>query len=256
MAWQPHTYLGFAGHRTRPAYELIARVPLSAPRLICDLGCGPGNSTAALAERWPEARLIGIDNSPEMLAAAKAEGPRHARWMLADVATWSPDEVPDVIFANATFQWVPGQEALLPRLLGLLAKGGVLAFQVPANHHGPPHSLIDEALADVGLAGRVQSAALSRHVLEAVAYYRLLVPLASHVDIWDTDYLQMLHGENPVLAWVKGTALVPVMAALSASESTRFLGRLAELLAAHYPPELGGNTLFPFRRRFIVACRV
>jgi trans-aconitate 2-methyltransferase len=143
----------------------------------------------------------------------------------------------------------------LPRWFGVLDKGGTLAFQIPANHAEPPHSIIDEVLAELGLATRVDPASLPRHVLPQTDYYRLLAPMASGVDIWDTSYLQILPGEDAVLGWIKGTALVPVMAALSASESTPFLARLAEALRRHYPPESNGATLFPFRRRFIVAAR-
>lgn len=255
MAWNAATYLNFADHRTRPAYELIARIPLETPRLIYDLGCGPGNSTHALAERWPNARLIGVDNSKEMLEAARKDGPKGAEWQEADLARWAPDEAPDLLFSNATFQWIGGQAQMLPRLFAGVKAGGAFAFQIPANHAEPPHTLIDEALNEQGLAHRIKSASLSRHVLPQADYYRLLAPLAAQIDIWDTRYLQVLEGADPVLRWIKGTALVPIMAELHESEAKEFVTVLTRRLAAHYPQELSGCTLFPFARRFIVAVR-
>jgi trans-aconitate 2-methyltransferase len=255
MAWNAATYLNFADHRTRPAYELIAHIPVEAPRLVYDLGCGPGNSTQALAERWPNAHLVGVDSSKEMLEAARKDGPKGAAWQEADLANWSPNEAPDILFSNATFQWVPGQTELLPRLFASVKKGGALAFQVPANHADPPHTIIDEVLKEQGLSYRIKSASLSRHVLPQADYFRLLAPLAVNIDIWDTRYLQVLTGSDPVLRWIKGTALVPIVAELNDVEAEAFLDRLAKRLAEHYPQESSGLTLFPFARRFIVAAR-
>jgi len=255
MAWNAATYLNFADYRTRPAYELIARIPLEAPGVIYDLGCGPGNSTRALQERWPKAKLIGIDNSPDMLATARKDGPKDAEWQEADLADWSPAEAPDLLYSNAAFQWIDGQERFLPRLFASVKKAGAFAFQIPANHEGPPHTIIDEVLKAQGLGHRIKTAALSRHVLPQADYFRMLSPLASSVDIWDTRYLQVLTGEDPVLRWIKGTALVPIMAELNERESNLFLDLLRKQLAIHYPQESNDLTLFPFARRFIVALR-
>jgi trans-aconitate 2-methyltransferase len=254
MAWNPSAYLEFESHRTRPVFELAARVPLKAPTLIYDLGCGPGNSAAVLRDLWPAARIVGVDNSAEMLERARASLPG-IEWVEADISRWQPDAPPDLIFANASLQWVSGPEALLRRLISLLAKGGVLAFQVPANLDGPPHTLIDEALAEAGLAERVRRGDLSRYVLAPAAYYRVLAPLAASVDIWDTDYLQVMSGEDPVLNWIRGTALVPITSVLRADERERFLAVLAPLLRRAYAREADGDTLFAFRRRFVVAIR-
>lgn len=255
MAWQAKTYLAFGDHRTRPSHDLIARIPIDAPRLIYDLGCGPGNSTRALARRWPEARLIGVDNAPDMLATARRSELANAEWLEGDVQDFSPPEPGEILFSNAVFQWLDGQDVLLPRLMEALPPGGALAFQIPANHDVPPHTIIDEALEALGLGGKVSKAALSRRVFPPAWYYRLLAPMARHLDIWDTEYLQVMEGESPIISWVKGTALLPVMAALDDGEAARFLPELERRFAAHYPPESDGRTLFPFRRRFIVAVR-
>jgi trans-aconitate 2-methyltransferase len=254
MVWNPETYLQFEEQRTRPVHELLARVPLEAPGLIFDLGCGPGNSTAALAARWPEARLVGLDNSLEMLDQAR-KCVSGAHWLHADIASWQPEQPVDLLFANASLQWVPQPEAAVRRLFSYLAPGGVLAFQVPANHEGPPHSLVDQALQETNLSDRVERSELSRHVLEPAAYYRALSPAARAVDIWDTKYLQVLDGEDAVFDWIKGTALVPILAVLNESEKQQFVGALRALLRAAYPREAGGKTLMPFRRRFVVAMR-
>lgn len=252
MPWDPSAYLAFADHRTRAVHELVARIAVEAPSLVADLGCGPGNSTAVLAARWPEARLIGVDNSREMLTRAAKSGVK-ADWIEADIASWRPDDAPDIVFSNAALQWVPEPERAVVRLMSQVAEGGALAFQVPANLGGAPHTLIDRALEETGLAGAVGTADLSRHVLPLADYYRLLAPAAKSVDAWDTEYLQSLEGEDAVFRWIEGTALVPILAALKPGDRTRFAGRLKELLRAHYPREPGGQTLMPFRRRFVVA---
>jgi len=147
MSWDPALYLSFGGHRTRPAADLLARVPLEAPARVIDLGCGPGNSTGLLAARWPRARATGLDNSQAMLTGARAAGVK-ADWLLADLATWRPDESYDLIFANATLQWLGDQENLLPRLISYVAPGGVFAFQVPVNYNAPSHALMRETASD------------------------------------------------------------------------------------------------------------
>jgi trans-aconitate 2-methyltransferase len=252
--WNPETYLQFEERRTRPVHELLARVPLEAPALIFDLGCGPGNSTAALAARWPAARLVGLDNSLEMLAQAR-KSIAGAEWLHADIASWQPEQPADLLFANASLQWVQEPEATIRRLFSYVAPGGALAFQVPANHQGPPHSLVDQALQETNLIDCVGQSELSRHVLAPAAYHRALSPAARSLDIWDTEYLQVLDGEDAVFDWIKGTALVPILAALNESEKQQFVGALRALLRAAYPREASGKTLMPFRRRFVVARR-
>jgi trans-aconitate 2-methyltransferase len=253
VLWNPQTYLQFSGPRTRPAADLLARVPSEAPARVVDLGCGPGNSTALLAARWPQARLEGLDSSEPMLAEARASGVA-ADWILADLADWSPPQAYDVIYSNATFQWLSDPEGLLPRLMNFLVPGGVLAFQVPGNFHAPSHSLMRELAADprwsAALAGvRGPSFPAAR------VCYDLLHPAAREPAIWETTYLQVLEGEDAVYRWVSGTGLRPYLAALNDAAREDFIALYKTRLNQAYPRRPDGTTLFPFQRLFAVATK-
>jgi trans-aconitate 2-methyltransferase len=253
MSWQPERYLAFGDHRTRPAVDLLARVALAAPARVADLGCGPGNSTALLCARWPGAEVVGIDSSAEMLAKARASGLR-ARWCQADLAGWAPATPYDLLYSNAALQWLPDHATLLPRLVNALAAGGVLAVQMPRNFEAPSHVLLRAVAEDGPWAGRL-AARLLRAVAGPAWYYDLLAPLGARLDIWESEYLQVLQGADPVLDWTRATALRPVIAALEPAEQARFEADYAERLRAAYPRRPDGCTLFPFRRLFIVATR-
>jgi trans-aconitate 2-methyltransferase len=252
MSWNPERYLTFGDERTRPAVDLLARVPLAGPTRVADLGCGPGNSTRLLCERWPQARVVGIDNSAAMLAKAKGSGTK-ARWLESDIAAWTPDAPFDLLFSNAALHWLPDHASLLPWLIGHLAPGGVLAIQMPRNFAAPSHTLLRE----VASAGPWAESLTSRLDDEPVAapewYHDLLAPLTAALDIWQIEYLHVLEGDDPVLDWVRGTALRPVIAALSPAEQVRFEAEYARRLRVAYPRRPDGRTLFPFRRLFIVA---
>ena len=256
--WDPNQYLKFSDHRLRPALELLDRVPLKAPALIYDLGCGSGQVTRLIAKRWPAATVYGLDNSKEMLAQASAE-PGSVRWIEADIRTWSPDEPADLIYSNATLQWVDGHRQLFPRLLGCLKPGGSLAVQMPLSWGAPSHRLMREALANGGSGGRALGTAalrqtVARNWVEPTAlYYDLLAPDAGNVDIWETEYLQKLRGDDPVLEWVKGTGLRPILNGLDNDEREIFLAGYRQRLRVAYPVRADGSTLYPFRRLFIVA---
>jgi trans-aconitate 2-methyltransferase len=254
MSWDPERYLAFGDHRTRPAVDLLARIPLTAPGRIADLGCGPGNSTALLAERWPGAEVLGLDSSSEMLAKARASGVR-ASWAEADIAEWTPTAPFHVIFANAVLQWLPDHATLLPRLFDQVAPWGVLALQMPRNFGAPSHVLLREVAAGAPWAERVRPRLPEEPVGPPGWYYDLLAPAAAGIDIWETEYLHVLDGDDPVLAWTRSTALRPVQAALDADELREFEAEYGRRLRAAYPERPDGRTLFPFRRLFIVACR-
>jgi trans-aconitate 2-methyltransferase len=252
-SWDPNQYLKFTDHRLRPALDLMAQIALAAPHSIYDLGCGPGTVTRLLAERWPEAAVTGVDSSADMLAKARKEAPKVA-FEQADIARWSPPAPADLLFTNATLHWLDDHAALLPRLAAQLAPGGVLAIQMPDNRQSPSHLLMDEAAA----AGpwRTKLARL-RPVYGSMqspdAYYRILAPVTRQLDIWETTYLHVLEGDNPVVEWTKGTALRPYLDALADPERGAFLAAYAARIAAAYPKQPDGRTLLPFKRIFIVA---
>jgi trans-aconitate 2-methyltransferase len=250
--WDPRQYLKFADHRLRPALDLQAQIPLEAPASVVDLGCGPGNITRLLAERWPAARVTGVDSSAPMLAKARQEAPGIA-FVEADLNLWAPPEPAQLLYSNSTLQWLPDHARLLPRLLGQLAPGGALAVQMPHNHDAPSHRLMAEA----ATAGPWQGKLLAVRPIEPVAhpdaYYRILAPVARRVDIWETEYLHVLEGDNPVVEWTKGTGLRPYLDTLAEPERGAFLATYSALIATAYPKQADGRTLLPFRRLFFVA---
>jgi trans-aconitate 2-methyltransferase len=256
--WDPRQYLKFSDHRLRPALELLDRVPLASPMAIYDLGCGSGEVTRIIAERWPSATVYGIDNSNEMLTQAAAE-PGKIRWINSDIRKWAPDEPPDLIYSNATLHWVEAHQELFPRLVGCLNAGGCLAVQMPLSWEAPSHRLMRETLANGGPNGEalgteaLRRAVARKWVEDAEAYYDLLVSRTSGLDIWATEYLQVLEGDNPVLEWVKGTGLRPILNGLDDKELEIFLEEYARRLRATYPVRANGRTLYPFHRLFIAA---
>jgi trans-aconitate 2-methyltransferase len=254
LTWDPERYLTFGDQRTRPALDLLARVPLANAARVADLGCGPGNSTALLAERWPEAAIVGVDSSPAMLAQARASGVR-ATWLEADIGAWTPDRPLDLIYSNAALHWLADHALLLPRLMGQLCGGGVLAVQMPRNFAAPSHALLHETAANGPWADRLAGILDERPVAAPEWYYDLLAALAEGLDIWETEYLHVLEGDDPVLRWTRGTALRPIMQALDGEQFAAFETAYAARLRAAYPKRADGRTPFPFRRLFIVAQR-
>lgn len=253
--WDPEVYLRFGAMRTRPCLELAMRVPLSDPQKILDLGCGPGNSTSVLATRWPEADITGVDSSQEMLERAALEGPPDASWQKADLASWEIDASVDLIFSNATYQWLDGHEVLFPKLMGNLNPGGALAIQMPRNFDAPSHVAIRHVAGNGPWTSKIKNDIRAGPVADTAAYHRLLVPYAESLDIWETEYLQVLEGEDAVYNWVKGTALRPFLSALEGSQHNEFVAAVKARLNEEYPPEPDGTTFFPFKRIFIIATR-
>ncbi len=249
-AWNPGQYLKFAGHRLRPAVDLLARVDLASPETVFDLGCGPGNVTALLAERWPEAGITGVDGSAQMLARAGAEHPGIS-WLEADLAAWEPEKPADLLFSNAALHWLDGHGSLFPRLMGHLNPGGVLAVQMPGNYAQPSHTCIREAagpwMAKIGPVLR------ENPVAPPSDYYNFLKPVSADLDIWEATYIQELEGDNAAAEWLKGSALKPVLDALDDDEREAFFDAYSALTRKAYPQRPDGKTLFPFRRVFIVA---
>lgn len=253
--WNARQYLKFEDERTRPARDLLAQVPLERAAFVVDLGCGPGNSTELLAERFPEAELLGLDTSPDMLASARKRLPR-ARFEPGDASAFTLARPADLIFANAVLQWVPEHEALFPRLLSQLAPGGVLAVQMPDNLDEPSHVAMRETAMTGPWAEKLAGAVGARTVLPPPgAYYDLLADGAARIDIWHTIYNHPLAGVSAIVEWVKGTGLRPFTDPLEGDEKAQFLEEYRQRLVAPYRPQKDGNVLLAFPRLFIVARR-
>lgn len=253
--WSASTYLRFEDERTRPAVDLLARVPLADAKRVFDLGCGPGNSTELLTKRFPDAEITGVDSSPDMLAAARKRLP-DVSFVEADIASWTPERAPDVIFSNATLQWLGDHETLFPRLLKLLAPGGALAIQMPDNLSEPSHAAMREVARDGAWAERLAGAAASRTViLSGEAYFDLLAPHATSVDVWRTTYIHPLDGAEAIAGWLKATGLRPFLDPLDETERARFLALYTDRIRAFYPERATGKALLRFPRLFLVATR-
>lgn len=260
-AWNPSQYLKYGDLRLRPALELLDRVPLCSPGGVWDLGCGTGEVTRLIAGRWPDAQVHGLDNSPDMLRRAK-EGaggkPDPIRWVEGTVEAWDPDGPVDLAYSNATLHWVDRHREIFPRLAGFVRPGGCLAVQMPLSWDLPSHRLMRETLAVGGPGGRplggaeLRGAVGRRWVDHTAAYYDLLCGPSRSVDIWETEYVQVLEGEDPVLEWVKGTGLRPILNDLVGEERELFLREYARRLREEYPAGADGRTLYPFRRLFMV----
>jgi trans-aconitate 2-methyltransferase len=253
VRWEPAQYLKFADHRLRPAIDLLNRIDAD-PRTIVDLGAGTGNVTRLLQARWPDAVVTGVDSSAEMLARA-AEVLPQISWEQADLAQWRPRDAMDLLYSNAALHWVNDHAALFPLLFAMVGRGGTFAVQIPNNFAAPSHTTIAEVANSGPWRSKLEPLLRTPPVQPASAYFDLLAPAASSLDIWETEYVHVLEGDRPVLEWIKGTWLRPLLAALDGDERTQFESRYAERAAAAYPRRADGCTLFPFRRLFIVATR-
>ena len=270
--WDAGQYLRFGGERARPFFDLVAQVGATDPRYVADLGCGPGNLTVALARRWPGAAVAGVDSSPEMIATARAntgqantgqantgqantgQAVPNLSFALGDVWDWRPEQPLDVLVSNAVLQWVPGHDELLIRWADLLAPGGWLAFQLPGNFDQPSHEIVKEMALSPRWRALLAGVQLNRQAGDPADYVALLARPGFAVDAWETTYLHILPGENPVREWTKGSTLRPVLAALDAEQGDAFVREYGERLSEAYHPQSFG-TIFPFRRVFAVVHR-
>jgi trans-aconitate 2-methyltransferase len=253
--WSARQYLKFEDERTRPPRDLLAQVPLAQPRMVVDLGCGPGNSTELLVARFPQADVVGLDSSPDMLRKARERLP-HCTFIEADIASWRADPRTDLLFANASFQWIPDHPHVLRRLLEALAPGGVLAVQMPDNTREPSHVLQREVATSGPWADNPDVKAAPRGDLPAPeVYYDLLKPVCTQIDIWHTVYNHLLVQPQAIVEWFKGSALQPYLSPLDAVLRAEFLAAYTEKIVAAYKPRFDGKVLLRFPRLFIVAVR-
>jgi len=250
--WDPALYLRFTDHRLRPALDLMARVPLADAATIYDLGCGPGNVTKLLAERWPKARVTGVDASPEMLAKARAIA--GIAWQQADLARWRAETPADLVYTNAALHWLDDHATLFPHLLAQVRPGGVLAVQMPRQHLNPTHRILFELAREKRWGAGPATGIREFPVADPSQYYGWL-EAAGTLDIWEVEYLHILEGENAVLQWVMGSVARPVLDKLEPARHGEFLAEYGARLAATYPRRQDGKTLLPFRRLFLVAQR-
>lgn len=251
VSWDPTRYLQFSGDRARPFVDLLARVTRHDARSVVDLGCGPGNLTPLVRSAFPDASLVAVDSSPEMIDRARVDDP-DTEYLLADVATWAPDGPVDAMVSNALFQWLPDRLDVIRRLAGSVSPGGVFALQVPANGDSPSHRLLFE------IAGRGPYAEHTADVTDRFfvdgpeLYLDLFASLGWSSDAWQTTYLHVLQGDDPVFDWVSGTGARPVLQALPDGLREQFVDEYKAALRDAYPRQPFG-TVLPFTRTFCVA---
>lgn len=254
MSWNPKNYLQFERERILPCRDLVARIELSSPSRIADLGCGPGNSTAVLAQRWPDAKLVGLDNSLEMLKIAR-ETQIRAEWQLADIRGWNPTSLYDLIFSNAALQWVPDHETEIVRLFNLVSEGGAFAFQIPT-HTDLWYTVLETVLTNPKWADRFRGFSPEFYTYKPDFYYNLLSQRSKKTDLWETEYYHILPGPEAIVEWTKATGVRPFLNRLSDEKSRDdFILEFRNEIARAYPKQRDGKLLFPFLRRFVIAYR-
>ncbi|MCP4384935.1 MAG: trans-aconitate 2-methyltransferase [Hyphomicrobiales bacterium] len=254
VAWSPEQYLKFEDERTRPALDLLSRVPLDRPRRVVDVGCGPGNSTELLTQRYPAASVIGLDSSAEMIAKARRRLP-DVDFVVTRIETWTPAEPLDLVFANAVMQWVPDHLEVFASLFTACVPGGVAAMQVPDNLQEPTHRLMGD-VAEAGPWRDRFSTPMARETIPLpTAYYDRLRPAAARIDIWHTAYYHPLEDADAIVEWLKGTGLRPYLDRLEPHHREPFLKAYRERIAAAHPPLVDTRVLLRFPRLFIVAVK-
>ncbi|MCP5116019.1 MAG: trans-aconitate 2-methyltransferase [bacterium] len=249
--WDPSRYLRFGSERTQPCIDLVHRIA-TKPRRIVDLGCGPGNSTAVIRERWPAAEIIGVDRSPQMLEQAR-QTQLNVTWVEADISAWRPSEPVDLIFSNAALQWVPTHRALLPALLSQLRPGGILAIQIPYHLPSPAHRAIEELCSSEQWRQWLTPAPEPFEILEPAAYYQILAPHTSSLDLWQTTYLHILERPRAIVDWMRATGLRPYLGKLPGDRHDAFLAAYERKVEEAFPAQPDGRVIFPFPRLFLLA---
>ena len=253
--WDPDDYLRFGDERTRPSFDLAARIAVQRPERVIDLGCGPGNSTRVLRGRWPDLRVVGLDSSEEMIATARETEPDET-WVLSAIEEWSPDAPCDVVFTSAAIQWLPDHELLVGRLFEQVAEGGALAIQIPAGDFARVFTLTEEVAAAGPWASRMVGVRDTLTMEDPSFYYDVLAPRSRATDIWETEYYHVLESPTAAVDWISGTGLRPYFEALDSEDEKReFVAELNDRAKDSYPVRPDGRVLFPFKRVFVIAYR-
>lgn len=251
--WNPSQYLTFFSERIRPAIDLVAQIRIDPPRQIVDIGCGPGNSTQILRNRWPDAFVLGVDHSREMIDAAIRSFPEQA-WLNEDIVQWKPEQPCDLVFSNAALHWLPDHRTLVRRLFSHVASGGALAFQIPSAVFPRVRTLIHDISHDERWSARMDAARTALTMETPGFYYDSLVDVASGIDIWETENQHVLPSKQAIVEWICGTGLRPFLTALASDvDRGSFLTELQRRVDADYPLQADGKVLFPFRRTFVIA---
>ncbi|HEY8423308.1 MAG TPA: trans-aconitate 2-methyltransferase [Clostridia bacterium] len=253
MDWNSQQYLKFAAERTQPAVDLANRINLKNSKKILDAGCGPGNSTQVLYEKYPETYILGVDNSPQMIDAAKKNYP-YMDFKICDIAKDlnQLDNDFDIVFSNACIQWVPDHDRLLKNLIGLLNPGGVLAVQIPINFDEPIHIIIQQTAA-LPEWKEYFPQSTKRNVLKPSEYYDILSDISREFYIWETIYYHAMKSHNDILEWYKGTGLRPYLSVLPENKKAEFENQIMERLIQAYPKQKNGDVIFRFPRLFFIA---
>jgi len=251
-SWNPDHYLKFGDERTRPSLDLVSHIAVECPEVVIDLGCGPGNSTQVLTRRWPEARVLGLDSSEQMIEAARVKYP-HQEWIVSTIEGWSPEQPVDVVFSNAALQWLPDHGPLVARLFGYVARGGALAFQIPSADFALVRALIHEVARAGAWAPRMRGPLHALTMEPVDFYYDRLASSARKVDMWETEYIHVMESATAIVEWMSSTGLRPFLDVLeSQQESERFVAELTDRVVESYPPRSDGRVLFPFKRTFVI----
>ena len=256
--WSASQYLKFEAERTRPARDLLAQVPLTSPRRVVDLGCGPGNSTELLVKHFPTANIMGLDSSPDMVEKARARLP-NLEFTLGDLASFEQKEPADLLYSNALYQWVPYEERIqiFTRLIESQRSGGVFAFQVPDNSNEPSHQAMREVADQGPWSGTLHRVTTLRKAFQSPEeLYDNLRPLCSEINIWHTHYHHILEDHKAIVEWVKGTGLRPYIDPLSPLERKAFMDEYLKRVEQAYPRLVDGKVCLRYPRLFLVAVRV
>ncbi|MHA2502926.1 MAG: methyltransferase domain-containing protein [Candidatus Kariarchaeaceae archaeon] len=252
-SWNVTQYELYENERLRPALDLLNAIPIT-PSKIVDVGCGTGNVTAIMKDRWPAATVLGFDSSPSMIEKARS-GRDDIIWDQKQIEEWVPEEKYDLIFSNAVYHWLPDHPRLFERLFSYLSDGGVFAAQMPNNFDLPTHTTIEEVARENTWSIDLEPKLLGRPVGSTQQYYDIFQPLASTINLWETHYTHVLSGDDPVTEWIKGSALRPILDTLDEEEKSLFLSRYRERIEQAYPKQTDGKTLLTYRRTFIVAIK-